>query len=139
MTYAYVLLVAILALAGFPVQAVESDAVPKAQVSAKAWLALTDSGKYAESWNGASSLFKTAISRPDWEKAIRATRAPLGALKSCTLKSATFARTLPGAPDGEYVVIQYETVFENKASAVETITPMLDKDGSWRVSGYYIK
>ena len=62
-----------------------------------------------------------------------------GALKSRTLKSATFARTLPGAPDGEYVVIQYETAFENKAAAVETITPMLDKDGSWRISGYYIK
>ncbi|MGA9534411.1 MAG: DUF4019 domain-containing protein [Desulfobacterales bacterium] len=27
----------------------------------------------------------------------------------------------------------------NKTSAVETITPMLDKDGQWRVSGYYIK
>ena len=139
MTCAYVLFVAILALAGVPAQAAESDAVPKAQVSAKAWLALTDSGKYAESWNGASSLFKTAITRPDWEKAIRAARAPLGALKSRTLKTATFARTLPGAPDGEYVVIQYETVFEHKASAVETITPMLDKDGAWRVSGYYIK
>ena len=60
-------------------------------------------------------------------------------MKSRTLKSATFARTLPGAPDGEYVVIQYETAFENKAAAVETITPMLDKDGSWRISGYYIK
>jgi len=29
--------------------------------------------------------------------------------------------------------------FENKKSAVETITPMLDKDKKWRVSGYYIK
>ncbi|MEJ2473814.1 MAG: DUF4019 domain-containing protein [Desulfobacterales bacterium] len=28
---------------------------------------------------------------------------------------------------------------ENKTAAVETITPMLDKDGQWRVSGYYIK
>ena len=45
----------------------------------------------------------------------------------------------PGAPDGEYVVIQYEASFENKASAVETITPMLDKDGQWRVSGYFMK
>jgi Protein of unknown function (DUF4019) len=138
-TYAYVLLVALLALVGGPAQAAESDAVPKAQVSAKAWLALTDSGKYSESWNGASTLFKAAITKADWEKAIRATRAPLGALKSRTLKSATFARTLPGAPDGEYVVIQYETAFENKTAAVETITPMLDKDGSWRISGYYIK
>jgi hypothetical protein len=138
-TYVYPVLVAILVLVGFPTQAAESDAVPKAQVSAKAWLALTDSGKYAESWNGASTPFKTTITKADWEKAIRATRAPLGALKSRTLKSATFARTLPGAPDGEYVVIQYETAFENKASAVETITPMLDRDGAWRISGYYIK
>ena len=47
--------------------------------------------------------------------------------------------SLPGAPDGEYVVIQYATTFENKKSAIETITPMLDGDGKWRVSGYYIK
>ena len=29
---------------------------------------------------------------------------------------------LPGAPDGEYVVIQFETAFQNKARAVETVT-----------------
>ena len=40
---------------------------------------------------------------------------------------------------GEYVVIQFETSFENKKAAVETVTPMMDKDGIWRVSGYYIK
>ena len=50
-----------------------------------------------------------------------------------------FCRTVPGAPDGEYVVIQFETSFENKKSAVETVTPMRDKDGRWRVSGYYVK
>jgi hypothetical protein len=47
--------------------------------------------------------------------------------------------SLAGAPDGEYVVIQYETSFENKKSSIETVTPMLDKDGKWRVSGYYVK
>lgn len=46
---------------------------------------------------------------------------------------------LSGAPDGRYVVIQYETAFERKKSAVETITPMVDPDGAWRVSGYYIR
>jgi hypothetical protein len=55
------------------------------------------------------------------------------------LKSAAYTKTLPGAPDGEYVVIRYESSFEHKQSAVETVTPMLDKDGVWRVSGYYIK
>ena len=46
---------------------------------------------------------------------------------------------MPGAPDGEYVVIQFETSFENKKHAIETVTPMMDKDGTWRVSGYYIR
>lgn len=44
-----------------------------------------------------------------------------------------------GAPDGEYVVIQFSASFANKKSALETITPMLGKDGKWRVSGYYMK
>jgi len=46
---------------------------------------------------------------------------------------------VPGAPDGEYVVLRFETSFENKAKAIETVTPMREKDGTWRVSGYYIK
>jgi hypothetical protein len=36
------------------------------------------------------------------------------------------------------VVIQYDTSFANKKSAVETVTPLLDSDGQWRVSGYFI-
>jgi hypothetical protein len=47
--------------------------------------------------------------------------------------------SVPGAPDGQYVLIQFETVFEKKAQSIETITPMLDADRTWRVSGYYIK
>jgi hypothetical protein len=46
---------------------------------------------------------------------------------------------LPGAPDGEYVVFQFDTQFEHKRAAVETVTPMRDPDGSWRVSGYFIR
>jgi len=36
-------------------------------------------------------------------------------------------------------VIQFDAVFENKSSAVETVTPMLDPDGVWRVSGYFVR
>jgi Protein of unknown function (DUF4019) len=116
----------------------EKEDVAKAQRAATVWLALTDGGKYAESWDSAAALFKAAITKPDWERAVKAARSPLGALKSRTLKSATFARSLPGAPTGEYVVIQFDAQFD-KAAAIETITPMREKDGSWRVSGYYIK
>jgi hypothetical protein len=55
------------------------------------------------------------------------------------VQTKTYKTSLPGAPDGEYVIIQFETSFENKKIAIETVTPMMDKDGNWRVSGYYIK
>ena len=37
-----------------------------------------------------------------------------------------------------HVIIQFDTTFEKKA-AVETVTPMLESDGAWRVCGYYVK
>jgi hypothetical protein len=110
-----------------------------AQQSAQSWLVLVDSGKYADSWHEAASLFKSHVSKEQWRNMIAATRNPLGKTLSRKLKSTSYTKTLPGAPDGDYVVIQYDTRFEHKQSATETITPMLDKDGKWRVSGYFIK
>lgn len=107
--------------------------------AAEAWLKLVDSGKYGESWDTAATYFKNAVDKSAWERQIRAVRAPLGKVLSRELKEAEYRTSLPGAPDGEYVVIQFNTSFENKKSAVETITPMLGKDGEWRVSGYYIR
>ena len=104
-----------------------------AQQSSDAWLALVDSGKYAESWQEAAQFFKSAVSKEQWQSMLSATLTPLGKMTSRKLKSATYTKTMPGAPDGEYVVIQYDSSFEHKQSAVETITPMLDKDGKWRV------
>jgi hypothetical protein len=107
--------------------------------TSQAWLALVDAGKYQESWQQAAEFFKNAVDQNQWESSMIAYRKPLGNVLSRELIFKKYTNTLPGAPDGEYVVIQYKTSFENKASAVETVTPMLDTDGIWRVSGYYIK
>jgi len=50
-----------------------------------------------------------------------------------------YSKTLPGAPDGEYVVVQYQTIFTHKKEAVETVVSAREKDGSWKMSGYFIK
>jgi hypothetical protein len=117
-----------------------NEVVEKAAVTAAgAWFSLVDEGNYAESWNQAAGLFKAAVTKEQWQNTVKAVKVPLGKVVVRKLKPKQYTKTLPGAPDGEYVVIQYETTFENKKSAIETITPMLDKDGKWRVSGYYIK
>jgi hypothetical protein len=111
----------------------------KAVETAEKWLTLIDEGKYGESWETAAVYFKNAITKGEWEQTLTTVRKPLGKLVSRELKSKTYKTSLPDAPDGEYVVVQFETSFDNKKSAIETVTSMLDRDGKWRVSGYYIK
>lgn len=54
------------------------------------------------------------------------------------LESTTAETTLPGAPDGNYWIIVFNTRFANKASAVETLV-MIDEEGKWLPVGYYIR
>jgi hypothetical protein len=110
-----------------------------AQDVAVAWLAMVDAGQYGESWDAAAALFKQAVTRSQWIDALTKVRTPFGRLVSRKLQEARFQTDLPGAPTGEYVVVQYETIFQDTGGAIETITPMKDPDGSWRVSGYYIR
>ncbi len=111
----------------------------EAQAAAEQWLALIDAGQFAESWQATASVFQAAVSQPQWKSSLESVRKPLGTLVSRKLKSAKYSKKLPGAPDGEYVVVQFTTSFTNKNGAVETVTPMLDQDGKWKVSGYFIK
>jgi hypothetical protein len=110
-----------------------------AQRAAESWLKLVDDGQYGASWEQAAKMFKGAVTKEQWMQAGRGAREPLGKLVTRKLKSRQYTEKLPGAPDGKYVVIQFDTVFAGKSSAVETVTPMLDPDGIWRVSGYYVK
>jgi len=116
-----------------------SDYDPGAERAALEWLALTDRGEAAASWDAAASLFRRAVTRQQWEQSLAAAREPLGALVSRRIESARPVTELPGAPDGEYIVFQLSTTFEHKRSATETVTPMRDTDGQWRVSGYFIR
>jgi hypothetical protein len=131
-----VLLVVTLALAlPAPCEDVPEKA---AQAAAEKWLALVDSGDYGASYDAAASVFRKALTKEQWADAVGKARGPLGKLKSRRLLGAKRTTELPGAPKGDYVVMQYEAKFP-AGTAVETITPMKDSDGSWRVSGYYVR
>ncbi|MGV8805467.1 MAG: DUF4019 domain-containing protein [Polaromonas sp.] len=122
-----------------PAPPLPSGPLSRAEMAATSWLAVVDAGDYPLSWRQAAGLLQTSVTQPKWESSLQTGRSPLGGVKSRTLKSATFSRTLTGAPDGEYVLIQYEAQFEFKALAVETLTVMKDKGNVWKVAGYFIK
>lgn len=110
-----------------------------AQQSAKQWLAIVDGGNYAQSWDDASQYFKSSITKDKWTQAVSKARAATGAFKSRNRASAQYKKGLPNMPGAEYVVVVYNSVFQNWTSAVETVFLMRDKDSKWRVAGYFVK
>jgi len=119
--------------------ACSKDAKKSAIESAEAWLAKVDSGDYGGSWDQAAVFFKKALTRDTWITSLTQVRTPLGKCLKRKLLGAQEMTDLPGAPPGAYVVIQFSADFAGKQGAVETITPMREEDGTWRVSGYFIK
>lgn len=117
--------------------AAESKAVA-AELESRAWLGMTDGGRYDESWGRAASMFRAAVTEEQWRSAMDSVRAPLGPVITRTLKAADYSRAIPGAPDGDYVTVTYATAFGQKEAAVETVVMTIDR-GKWRVAGYFIR
>ena len=130
---------ALIACAGVLCGPASGDETSAARAAAQTWLKAADAGDGARTWDLAAPLFQQSIAVERWTQALSTARSPLGVVHQRALSSSTHATTLPGAPDGDYVVMQFHTVFEHKASAVETVTTARQSDGSWRVTGYFVK
>ncbi len=122
-----------------PADAIHTGGPAAAQAGMDVWLAIVDDGEYDKGWTDASEMFKKAVTQAQWNNVSATRRAPLGKVLSRKLQNVNFSKTLPGAPAGDYAVAIYDTSFEHKKKAQETVTSTLDKDGVWRVSGYMVK
>jgi hypothetical protein len=99
------------------------------------WLSGVDAGELGSAWEKASSSFRNGLPKIEFEASIADARAPLGRFISRKVRSAQAARSLPGRPRGRYVVVHYDSQFENQKSTVESVTAMYEND-EWRVLGY---
>ncbi len=111
----------------------------KALSAAEKWLTLLDEGKYAQTWEESAGLFRKGISKKKWTSKIDTLMGSMGQFKSRKRTDADYRTSLPGRPMGQYVVFTFKAVYAEKPVAIETVIAMKDKDGKWRVSGYYIK
>jgi hypothetical protein len=107
--------------------------------SAEKWVKLLDNARYARTWEIAAPSFKSNITKEAWVESIQASRGPLGESVSREIRSKRYRTSLSGAPDGEYVTVKFKTSFENKKSAVETVTSMLEENDDWSVCRYSIR
>lgn len=109
-----------------------------AVAAAEAWLRLIDEAKYEESYKEASAFFRNSVSEAEWIRAIATFRAPHGKAVSRKKISTSTSPDEPGLPEGEYVVVKYETNFEKKADCTEDVMCTKDPEGKWRVVGYHL-
>lgn len=136
--------VATLALAAFVLVALAtgcrdtSAEEAAAAEGALAWLSLVDAGRYGESWDASASLFRGSITRDGWATSLATVREPLGGIVSRRVSVVDYSTEMPRAPEGEYVLIRFETSFENRPGTVERVTVAREED-EWRVSGYFIQ
>ena len=125
--------------ASSPTPAIQNGGEIAAKAAADIWLALVDDGRYESSYQTAAGTFQTLVTRDQWVKLAGSGRNLLGKARSRAVKDTKFSTTMPGAPDGQYVVVHYAASFEKKASATETVTVLLDSDGQWKVCGYFVR
>jgi hypothetical protein len=102
------------------------------------WLKVIDDGKYEESWSQAAEKLKASVTQENWENQLKS-RAAFGGMVTRKARSAEYTTQLTGEPDGDYVLVIFDSSFEKKRTAVETVVFMKEKDGTWRPAGYYIR
>lgn len=139
MSKALGLILSAMMMASIALAGATDDKEARAIDAGRQWLSLCDQAKYGESWEMAATYFKNAVKKEQWEHMAAAVRKPLGEVEKRDVKSQKYQTAVPGAPDGEYVIIQFNTVFENKKESTETVTMMIDQDRGWRMSGYFVK
>lgn len=135
----HVVAFSLLMLAAQSLQA--QDAQPQeaaAEAAAEQWIALVDIAEYAESWAEASPAFQTGISADDWEQAADQVRSQLGKLQDRTLMDSQYRTSLPNAPEGEYVILQYQSSFERLPQAMEMVVMTMTEREQWRAAGYQV-
>jgi hypothetical protein len=113
-------------------------ATDQAGQAALRWLASLDANNFVACWNALAPVVKGQVAKADFDGSLAAVRAQYGTVKTRRPSKVTFTHTMPDAPAGDYVVLQYDTEFSKGAHAVETVIPMRTADG-WKVSGYFVR
>lgn len=102
------------------------------------WLSIVDRHESQTSWDQSGTMFQAQVTKAEWSTMLNDARTPLGSIQKRKLAKSKFKTSLPGAPDGEYVVNVFNSTYQQKAKAVETVTVAKNQD-DWRVIGYLIK
>jgi hypothetical protein len=114
--------------------------------AAERWLVPVDAQRYNDAWAMAAESFKAKVPRDSFRDGIARIRKDYGKVVKRSGEKMAFRGDVP-APDqgdptpkpGAEVAILFDAAFAGNKQAQEEITMVYEKDGVWRVAGYYIR
>lgn len=116
---------------GDPATAIETAQLETWESAALQWLELVDASDWQASFDAAGASFQNVNTVEMWRDASLQARVPLGDVTSRDAIGAEFVN----APPRGYVILRFQSRFENKADVIEAVT--LEREGSdWKVVGY---
>ena len=133
-----VLCVSVLTLTATTAWTQKKEVDPATLEATLVWLAVMDTGLYEEGWNQSHPLFQGKVDREEWLEEMRRERSPLGEVKSREVFDSGYFGKIPNHPGLEMTVIQFQSEFENKPRAIETLSPVRMNGGPWKIGGYVI-
>lgn len=93
----------------------------QAENQARLFLQMLDNGLLDSAWQEMSSLFQILSDQADWKLRQQVLRTAYGTLFSRELKNVSYRATFSQSPDGQYVVILFQSSYQNKAESRETV------------------
>jgi len=100
------------------------------------WLALIDGGNAGAAWDLSSKQLKSSVTRDAFIKGMRDARKSLGKLETRTAERFARSHQLPGAPEGDYAIIDYTARFAQGKKLQERLVWSIEEGDIWRVAGY---
>ncbi|KEO91597.1 hypothetical protein EH31_02700 [Erythrobacter longus] len=118
----------------------ESSGASAAALSrARQFIRAVDAGNWTGSWEVAGTFFQSQAGADEWTALVEPVRGPLGKVEERRLATVQKAASLPGAPEGDYEILQYQTKF-SKVDEISTETVILIRNGDgFDIAGYYIR
>lgn len=88
---------------------------------ARSYLGQIDANHYDQAWTFMAPLFKDLNSQSLWQNRHQVLRDAYGPLVSRLFHRISYRQSYSNSPDGQYVIIQFKSIFQNKATATETV------------------
>jgi hypothetical protein len=112
--------------------------------AAERWLVPVDAQRYADAWAMSAASFKGSVDRTKFRDGMRDLRKEYGRVVLRKAEKMAFVGSRPapedsGPKEGAQLSILFDTKFVRNRQATEEVLMELEKDGLWRVAGYYIR